>query len=214
MPSHSISSAFTQLLVNANCAPWKYPTWLELTKVPHGLFPDDDSKLPAGWTREDVNSIIHYFDEYRKIDNETDCLQYTQKTRGRIVPGQRLWREFLKKSSKWNLHGIIVEGLCSNNIHPLVLQLMSKEDKWPQADMYLPMALDHIRMMLFGPEAFEGQDLLPMKVRNGLKMIVQQSWDGLSQQAHKGQEKLKVFEAAALSAFEGMSHNAYFFLAT
>ena len=212
MPSHGLASAFTQLWVNANGAPWNYPTWLELTKLPPGLFSDDDSKLPPGWTKQNVVDVLHFFDEYSKIDNEIERLQFAQKVKGRLPPGQPLWRAFLQRgwTKEWKLHSVIVEGLRANNVHPLLLQLSDNADKWPQADTYLPLALDSIGLTLFGPEAFEGQELLPMKVRIPLKMIVQHSWDNLRRQAILGRKKLEALEDAALSAAGGRRGSFYF----
>ena len=208
MPSHSISSAFTQLWGNANGAPWNYPTWLEHTKLPDGIFPEDDLKLPSAWSRQDVDHIMQFFDEYQKISSETERLRFAQKTKGLLPPGQPLWRDFLRKGwPKWKAHAMIVEQLRISGVHPLVIQQDEGTAEWPRADSYLPVALNSIGLALFGPEAFEGKEILPLKIRNPLRMIVQHSWDNLCRTASNGQQKLEEFQKAGLAAVNGRCYN-------
>ena len=66
MPSHTIHSTLTQMYFAKEHASalWDYPVWQELTGVHHGLFPADNNKLPAGWTRQTATDITSYFDQF------------------------------------------------------------------------------------------------------------------------------------------------------
>ena len=48
MPSHTAASALIKLYF-LDGIPWKYPKWMEITGVKHGLFPSDDALLPPTW---------------------------------------------------------------------------------------------------------------------------------------------------------------------
>jgi hypothetical protein len=206
MPSHSASSAFTLLWVDCKGAPWNFPTWRQITGLGDGLLSDEDSTLPKGWSRQTAHDVLYYFDQYKSIDNETERLKFAQQTRGKVLPGQRSWREFITKGcAKWNLHGRIVEGLRAHNIHPLTLMISENNlDNWPSGELFIPEALETIGISLFGPEALDAStERLPLSLRNGLRMLVQVSWGNLRRQIQKNTGKLQSLELAAITAMEG-----------
>jgi hypothetical protein len=75
MPSHTASSALIKLF-SCDGAPWQWPAWQERTGILHGLFPDDNSKLPKGWTRKDAVDIQSYFRAYHLLLNEDKKLAF------------------------------------------------------------------------------------------------------------------------------------------
>jgi hypothetical protein len=208
MPSHSASSALIKLY-GLGELPWNFPTWQDITGVKHGLFPDDDRHLPKGWTRHDANDIKSYFDQYQQKPTEEQKIKFASAARDGGVPGRKKWTDFVSKSwQKWNVHGKIVEALHKHGVHPItILEQEGSLDSWPNADMYVPIAIDTIAMSLFGVEAFNDADILPYNLRKCLTIFVQRSWARIRAQVVKDRAKLPEIEASALRAFESSFHN-------
>ncbi|KAF8871323.1 P-loop containing nucleoside triphosphate hydrolase protein [Infundibulicybe gibba] len=208
MPSHTAASALITLYYPGG-HPWDWPVWQELTGVRHGLFPPVDSDLPKNWTREDANDIESYFRQYRVLAKEEEKIKFaTARRGGSSHPGRQKWTAFVGKSwAKWGLHTKIVEGLRSHSIHPIQILLgegSSNLEPWPNADQYVPMAIDTIGLALFGEEAFAGAPLLPLQHRKPLAAIVQRSWSRIREQVRKDKGRLQEIEQAALAAFKGL----------
>lgn len=63
------------------------------------------------------------------------------------------------------------------------------------------MAIDSIGMLVFGPEAFNGGDILPLEIRLCLTAFVQRSWTRIREQVKSDIKRLDQIEKAALDAF-------------
>ena len=176
MPSHTPASALIKFY-ELGGFPWNMPTWQSLTSIRHGLFPDDDRHLPPGWTRRDADDIKSYFRQYQQQPSEDLKIKFSA-ARDPSVPGRKLWADFVSKNwSKWDVHGKIVESLYKHDIHPIsLLEHEGSLDSWPNSELYIPIALDSIALLLFGSEAFGDSDVLSMGLRCCLMIFVQRSW--------------------------------------
>jgi TATA-binding protein-associated factor len=57
---------------------WNWNHWQELTGITHGLFPDDDRHLPAGWTRVNALDVKSYFTEYNALATEELKMKFSK----------------------------------------------------------------------------------------------------------------------------------------
>lgn len=209
MPSHKADSALIKLytLDNRSGAPWYWPQWQDITAIRHGLFPSDDKLLPRGWTREDAKDIAAYFTQYALLDTEDNKIKFAVGGRaGPPFPGRKKWHEFVSKHwEKWQIHSIISEVFREQLIHPIALLIDEGSlELWPNADIYIPRAIDEIGLALFGVEAFDGKNLLPIDLRKCVTIFAQRSWNRIRCQVRTDKGRLAKFETAALQAFESM----------
>ena len=207
MPSHTAASALVKLY-GLGDAPWAWPTWQEITGIKHGLFPTDDRHLPIGWSRRDADDVKSYFLQYQQLATEEQKIKFSVSGKGgsASVPGRKTWSDFVSRFwPKWNIHGKIVECLTKCGVHPtLILEQENSLDIWPNAETYIPIALDSIALVVFGREAFNDSDFLSFQLRKCLTIFVQRSWSRIRQQMVADKKKLPVIEFAALNAFQGM----------
>lgn len=214
MPSHTAAEVLIQLH-DLGGYPWVWPAWQELTGIQHGLFPPDDHHLPTGWTRMDATDIMSFFHQYNQIPKkDTSARSRFASANNETVPGRRKWSDFVKKQwEKWGIHQLVVEGLRKHSIHPITIingstipiNLYGKFNNacWPHSELYTPMALDTIGMLIFGPEAFGDAEILAGPIRTCLTPFVQRSWARIREQVKQDVTKLDEIEKAALKAFEG-----------
>jgi TATA-binding protein-associated factor len=206
MPSHTAASALIKLYYLGGL-PWNCTLWQEITDIKHGLFPTDDHHLPKGWTRSDADDIHSYFEQYNQLDTEDNKVKFAVAHQGgALIPGRKKWNDFVSKFwEKWNIHGRITEGLRKHGIHPITILVQEGSlDSWPNPEMYVPMALDTIGMLVFGGEAFDDAEILSYAVRKCLSIFVQRSWSRVRRQVRKDRARLSDIEKSALNAFEGM----------
>jgi TATA-binding protein-associated factor len=205
MPSHTAAEALIRLHADGG-SPWMWPVWQERTGIIHGLFPPDDQHLPKGWSREDANDIKSYFHQYIQIDDERARIKFARGTNDGAVPGRKKWAQFVAKNwPKWDIHALIVEGLLKNNVHPISLLIESGSldpKNWPLATLYVPIALDTIGLLVFGSEAFNDSEILPLERRICLTYFVQRSWARLREKVAADRKRLDETETAALKAFD------------
>jgi len=131
MPSHTCTTALIDLY-HAGGAPWNYPKWQEITGVRHGLFPDDDSLLPRGWTREDAQNVASYFSRYKNIVGECAKLKFAaSRTDGGSLPGRTFWRTWVTTNwGRWKIHRRVIDVYKENDCFPpTILQKYSTESK-------------------------------------------------------------------------------------
>jgi hypothetical protein len=215
MPSHTAAEALIQLY-DLGEFPWSWPTWQEITGIQHGLFPSDDDDLPKGWTREDALDIKSFFHKYNQISKVETKIKFASSSNKDTVPGRKKWSQFVSKNwDKWGIHTLVIEGLRKHGIHPITLlslctSVSSKDgtlnaNAWPKSDIYVPMAIDTIGMLVFGPEAFNGGDMLPLEIRLCLTAFVQRSWSRIREQVKSDMKRTDQIEKAALSACSGTS---------
>jgi TATA-binding protein-associated factor len=204
MPSHTPASGLVKLFFH-NEIPWKYPQWQEITGIMYGLFPVNDHHLPKGWTRQDANDVLSYFKQYQQIDSEDNKIKFATRNRDKTIPGRTKWSKFVSDNwERWKVHDRIVDGLRQHNIHPITLLVQENSlDKWPSSDHYIPIALDTIGQLLWGPEAFSQSDILPFEVRKGLTALVQRSWARIGDRHQRDKATLPKLEKEVLDAFEG-----------
>lgn len=191
-----------------NGAPWSFPEWQAITGVLHGLFPEDDSLLPKGWTRETANSVRSYMDQYSKKKTEDDKIKFAAaRAGGDQVPGRNIWRNWVTEGWKaWKIHSKIIEALSSENLHPLTLALSSKTgslDAWPPGAQYIPMAVDPVGAMLFGPESLDRFGRVHAELRQTTQALIQRTWTNLYNQTQKSKARIINLEKDATDAFNG-----------
>ena len=207
MPSHTAASALIKLY-SFDGAPWQWPAWQERTGIFHGLFPDDDSKLPKGWTRRDAIDVQSYFRAYHLLPSEDKKLAFAVKAKGASAyPGREFWNSFiLRKWDAWNIHTAVIEELREWGIHPLDILISENniDAPWPAADSYLPIIIDSLALKLFGEEAFpNGKLVLRPALREAFRIIPQRSWNTIRIQVNSMKNRPAEIEEAALAAFKG-----------
>lgn len=207
MPSHTAPSALMRLHSNDG-APWKWPTWQERTLILDGLFPEDDSKLPKGFTRQNALDVQSYFRNYHQIPSEDKKIAFAVNAKGASsFPGREFWNSFVFKNwNSWGIHAAVVEELKDMDIHPLDILIRENalDAPWPVSDNYLPMILDSLALKLFGEEAFpQGSTVLGPSLRESVRIIAQRSWNTLRVQVNSLRNRPQEIEAAALAVFKG-----------
>ncbi|CAA7262761.1 unnamed protein product [Cyclocybe aegerita] len=85
MPSHSIPSGLVKLYFAG--APWKFSAWQDITDICHGLFLEDDSQLPEGWTQQTATQIAKYFDLYNAKLTKDTKIKFVCQKKDVTVPG-------------------------------------------------------------------------------------------------------------------------------
>ena len=176
MPSPSIDSVFIRLY-HLNGAPWNWPVWQDHTGISDGLFPEDDNKLPPGWSRNDASDVESYFNAFLNVEGEEKKNRFVTGRGFPKHPGREIWRSWIRRQYKaWGLHGLIVKELQDSGIHPQDISVR-EENSWPDAEDYVAIIFDSIGLKLFGEEAFpENVDILPKDVRSCLKIMISKSW--------------------------------------
>jgi hypothetical protein len=207
MPSHTAASAMIKLF-SFDGAPWQWPAWQERTGIYHGLFPDDDSHLPKGWTRKNAIDVQSYFRAYQLLPTEEKKLAFSGNIKtASAYPGREFWNGFISKRwDSWNIHTAVIEELKELQIHPLDILITENnlEAPWPSAEMYLPMILDSLALKLFGEEAFpKTSPILRPAMRDALRAIPQRSWNTIRTQVNNMKKSPTEIEAAAQAAFKG-----------
>lgn len=210
MPSHTAASALIKLY-SLNGAPWSWTTWQEITKIEHGLFPLNDSKLPPRWTRTNATDVQSYFHAYKLMPTEDKKLSFaTDSKGGAAYPGRKFWNTWVGDHwNAWGIHNAVVEELRESDVHPLNILIRENDSisSWPAADFYIPLILDGLAMRLFGEDAFpNGSTLLSTELRRSLQIIAQRSWNTIRIQVGMLRNRPLEIEAAALAAFNGQSH--------
>jgi TATA-binding protein-associated factor len=220
MPSHTAASALISLYA-IDEAPWKWPQWQAITGIHHGPFPEKDELLPRGWTRQDADDIQSYFKQYSEIDGEERKIKFARGHGGSAVPGRTKWNAYIRKSwEAWKIHNLIVTGLRQEDIHPFQITARESDDRyvhhsrslprstsddgcssWPNADLYIPLALDPVGDAIFGQEAFGDSSRLPAKLRRPLTVIIQRSWARLRVKSKADEKRLVAMEEQATTAF-------------
>ena len=209
MPSHTADSALIKLffLPSNPGAPWIWPQWQSITGVKHGLFPADDRLLPDGWTRQQADNILAYFNHYNSLDTEANKIKFAAGSRpGPHFPGREEWRNYIsRKWEKWKMHDAIIKAFRLHHVHPITLLVSQGSlEQWPNADTYIPLALDSIGLSLFGVESFGGQELLSIDLRKCITIFAQRSWTRIRMKVKADRGRLQLMESTATKAFQCM----------
>ncbi|KAJ3557756.1 hypothetical protein NP233_g11663 [Leucocoprinus birnbaumii] len=206
MPSQTPAGALVRLYAEDE-APWNWPAWQELTNVHHGLFPPDDENLPEGWTRQNANDVLSYFNAYMRFDREEDRVQFAEERMGNSqYPGRDFFKKWVKdKWKKWGIHNIIVEALQEAGIHPATILRGSPGIPWPCANDYVASVLDSLGLTLFGDEAFpSGGAVLFGEPRTVVKILVQHSWSAICGQVYTSRRSASKHEETARHAWNSL----------
>jgi hypothetical protein len=188
--------------VDAAGAPWTFPRWKELTEVKHGLFPIDDKHLPKGWTRDMADEIASYFDQFGQ--NMTDEAKMKFASSKSQIPGRKSWSEWVNALWKeFNIHDKIIGVLDSENLHPYRLSSQNDSpDIWPDADQFVPLAVDPVGLALFGEDCLAG-DRVRINLRDTTKALITRTWILLNTNRKRSLKRLVNLEAEAIKAFTG-----------
>lgn len=208
MPSHTIHSALAQMYFAKEHAraPWDYPVWQELTGVRHGLFPADDDKLPAGWTRQTATDIASYFDQFRAIELEEEKIKFSSmKDKSQMVPGRKAWKEWVTKLwKKAKMHDKIIKVFAEQEMHPYQLMQADSSAAWPDALVFIPLMIESVGLAIFGEEAFSLRPVIVhVDLRNPVRAVMTRSWITLNTSLGRMKKKIAVLEDEANKAFEG-----------
>ncbi|CAA7271229.1 unnamed protein product [Cyclocybe aegerita] len=210
MPSHTVPSGMIKLFLDG--APWDWPVWRELTRLPHGLFPEDDALLPNGWTRSNVNDILSYFNQYSEKKKEQEKIAFAAGRKCAPLPGRVLWREWINRHWRaWRIHARISEVLTAMNLHPACLLQHAQEfggDQIPNSDSYIPLALDAVALLLFGEDCLDRSGRVAFKYRSSITIFMQRTWINSASQIRKNRGNLEDLEKTATKAFQELDRES------
>ncbi|KAJ3564613.1 hypothetical protein NP233_g8186 [Leucocoprinus birnbaumii] len=201
MPSINPATALLKIYCSSDAAPWRWPTWQDLTGVHHGLCPPNDNDLPAGWTRENANDVLSFFQAFRDIQQEDRRLAFAETKKGNSdYPGRDFFKEWVGSLfKKAGIHNIIVSEFKAGNIHPASIYI--REGVWPPANDYLAVVIDNVAMRLFGEESFDAvSGRVSLDYRAALKALMQQSWTKIRNQINYAKASSGRIETAARNA--------------
>ncbi|KAF8220211.1 hypothetical protein L208DRAFT_1186029, partial [Tricholoma matsutake] len=178
------------------------------TGILHGLFPEDDYKLPQGWTHKDAVDVQSYFRVYQLLSNKGEKLNFSTNLKGNSTYlGHEFWNCFIgRKWDSWNVHTTILAELKEWDIHPLDILILENNINvpWPNADNYLPIILNSLAIKLFGEEAFPNNSLILRPVlQEAFWGIPQRSWNMICTQVVNMKTCPNKIGAIALAAFKG-----------
>ncbi|TFK59812.1 hypothetical protein BDN72DRAFT_780239 [Pluteus cervinus] len=200
--------AFTQLFIDAEQAPWSYSKWKELTGISHGLFPDDDTLLPKGLTREAANSILSYFDQWKAKSSQDDRVKYSAARRN-PHPGLKFWRDWFAQAwQSWGIHEIITSVMTDEKVHPFILARLSGDGvQWPKAIEYITLLVDPVAEVLFGRECFDTSGRAAGPLRPSIRALIQRTWNNLFRQQKRSLKRIDGLRDEALSAFTDLDRD-------
>lgn len=216
MPGYRPQGALINLYLEDK-APWNFPRWQELTCIRHGLFPSDDSQLPAELSRAESNSLQAFFSRYSQKASAEDRVQFLTIQRSRnkksppASPGLILWNTFTNKLwKKARLYDVIVQALTDANANPVLIMAHDKGNKFPDAATYAPLAINKVGMAMFGPEAMDDGGHVQSIYRPAVMVFIMNVWETLKSKSTTARAKLPDLEKKVLAAIEG----AFLFLLT
>jgi hypothetical protein len=208
MPSPTPASALAQLYRHGG-APWNWDTWKDITGIRHGLFLEDNAKLPKGITRRDSKDISSYFTAYNALPSEGAKFNFASGKGGERAPGRTIWNEYVSKNySKWGINGLVNQALNRANAHP-VKQMLGENnlDDWLSSDHLLPQALNEIGLALFGTDSINPEtDNIYGFLRTPTLHIAQRAWSTILKKFNRDRKKLREYESVAEKAFEGVTN--------
>jgi hypothetical protein len=218
MPTLTIPTSFLQLTDHG--LPWCYPAWQEASRVTHGLFPEDPSQLPKGWTVEDCADIKSLLSRYRALSSDEKKSEFLSEKHTNVLPGRKKWKQWTNNiwrssGSQWK----IIEVLTSANCHPytrsrealkLIGDAKAKQEKiLASGAQWIPPCLDDIAVALFGDECLDETGYLPEVHRNPTQSLAQRVWLALVRRIEGTLARLPALEKDACDAFNGEFHLAF-----
>jgi len=222
MPTHTIHSSFTDFYTADPAhpgAPWDFPAWKRISGVTNGIFPEDDSLLPSGWTRETATAIQSYFTQYSEKKTEVAKIKFAASTKANaVVPGRSLWTKWF--NSMWIKRGVasnISKIISDARLDPMSVKRFiapnTLEKGWNCAS-YLNLVIDPVGEYLFGPQAMNPLGLLNIGYRARVQAIIIRTYESLRRQAIRAETSIDALEQKALQAFDSkflFSPSLFFF---
>ncbi|KAF8523869.1 P-loop containing nucleoside triphosphate hydrolase protein [Hysterangium stoloniferum] len=192
MPSLTAATAFIDLYYNPIFpgAPWNFPQWKDISNVQHGLFSNDDQLLPKGINRQQSDSIQSYFHQYKILDPNKNKAKFSSSD-----------------DKKKALHDKIIRAFTTCGIHPLTIFVAKGMDQWPNADTYIPAAVETIAIQLFGLDTFSSNDHLHSQIRRSIQTFAQRSWLRIRVKAKRDQHDMRKLENEAIKAFKDLDQD-------
>ncbi|KAG6875331.1 hypothetical protein C0993_009749 [Termitomyces sp. T159_Od127] len=133
----------------------------------HGLFPEDDSLLPGGWTQEQANSVRSFLETYNSLPTENEKILFAIGTGNISILmrhlGRPIWNKFATKGlNDWGIHNAIVQEFERHDCHPMAIlkhgnildSQASIQKIWPVSTHHVPTIVDTLSQSLFGDDAF------------------------------------------------------------
>ncbi|KAJ2914050.1 hypothetical protein MD484_g6375, partial [Candolleomyces efflorescens] len=181
MPSHTPASALVKLYFALRESPWTFTLWQQITEVYHGLNPEKDSLLPEGLSRDEIASVLSYFDRYNNLGTEDEKIKFAAKAKKHgkdSVPGRGYWTSWVnaRYNARWQINQRISNIFDSLGVHPEQIMAETGESTPPPSGSYLPLALDIIGRDVFGPEALDSNHRLIPKLREPALILAQRAW--------------------------------------
>jgi TATA-binding protein-associated factor len=203
MPSHTIHSALADMFHKSKGAPWTFPVWQDLTGVRQGLFSTEDNHLPAGWTRHTATDISSYFAQFRVLKSEDDQVKFSSgKKDVCLFPGRKAWKDWINRGwKKWKIHDKIIDVLVAERLHPFILT--ESTGSWPDANDWVPLAVDPVGTALFGEESLDSTDRVRNDLRAATRAIIQRTWIFLHNSHKRWKNRIVQLEGEVTMAFEG-----------
>ncbi|KAJ2926192.1 hypothetical protein H1R20_g10908, partial [Candolleomyces eurysporus] len=102
---HPPKSGLLWLYYDIPGAPWNWSHWQEITGVKHGLFLNDNQKLPSGWTCKMANAIHSYFEAHCALLSEDSKHTFSSgKDQPGDSSGRAQWRSWVVQNwSSWKI---------------------------------------------------------------------------------------------------------------
>ncbi|KAJ8085323.1 hypothetical protein PM082_004119 [Marasmius tenuissimus] len=204
MPSKKVPELLIELYFTLDGAPWNFRSWQERTRIYHGLFPEFDKDLPAGWNRRNANDVLSWFKEYDGILNPKEkekCARSSSK------PGQEFFSTWVTKNwDKWGIHDEVCASLRERECHPFQLLRTDPTIKtFPEARFHLTKVTDDIARRLLGSELFpRGSRTVPSAYSElGFPTVfILRSWVRLKKKWDTDQKRFKTLATDAKAAYE------------
>ncbi|KAF8500014.1 P-loop containing nucleoside triphosphate hydrolase protein [Hysterangium stoloniferum] len=192
MPSLTAATAFIDLYYNPIFpgAPWNFPRWKDISNVQHGLFSNNDQLLPKGINRQQSDSIQSYFHQYKILDMNKNKAKFSSSD-----------------DKKKALHDKIIRAFTTCGVHPLTIFVAEGMDQWPNADTYIPAAVETIAIELFGLDTFSSNDHLHSQIRRSIQTFAQRSWLRIPVKAKRDQHDMRKLENEAIKAFKDLDQD-------
>lgn len=215
MPHPTIPAAFLQLTDLG--IPWDFPAWQDATGVTHGLFPDDPTDRPKGWTEEDLANIKSLFSRYRALRSDEKKTNFLRDNNANVLPGRQKWKQWANaiwRSSK--SQSKIIAVFTAQNCHPYTRSLAAlkatgktKESRITASGaQWIPLCLDAIAIALYGDECLDEHGYLPETYRTPTQALAQRTWVSLLKRIDRTLVRLPGLEENARDAFHSELHSA------
>jgi hypothetical protein len=216
MPTPKIHAAVSRMHFIEPDAPFIFPVFQRITRLPHGWHPPNDAELPIGLSRQDVSAIFDYLDLLRAKPTEEARNAFAsavprRKNKGDPppvdnVPGRAIWRRWIVYSwGKWKIQGIVNSIIAANQLLPLDEMLQDDTTEFnPSPALYLVWA--RVGEALFGDRVLT-PNARPLRLAPAwagpVQTIVQRSYENLKNQARRTLNRIATKRNQIIKIVEG-----------